>query len=91
MDNTFNVSKMVERKFAERIFLIDQKLAQSLKLRWSVKVFGWPLLPQRKYIFLTFIYIFWIVQGKYHNQNETRTSPQYGQRQDYYLIRFPLR
>ena len=85
---------MVERKYAERIFLIDQKLAQSLKLRWSVKVFGWPLLPHGKYIFLTFIYIFWIVQGKYQNQNETRTvvkSPQYGQRQDYYLIRFPLR
>ena len=73
MDQIFNVGKTADKKIAERIFVIEQKLAHSLKLQWSVKVFWWPMLPQRKYIFLPFIYIFFIVHGMAQNKTKTNT------------------
>ena len=39
MDQIFNVGKTADKKIAERIFVIEQKLAQGPKLQWSVKVF----------------------------------------------------
>ena len=39
LDYIFNVRKTADEKIAERIFVIEQKLAQGPKLQWSVKVF----------------------------------------------------